>query len=509
MTRISTIFFILIFGIICAETIHAQATIGGDWRSDIENFAQRIVDAGFTPGFGVAVTKGDWVLYSDGFGVADVSTGRAVDDETRFYIASSTKALTATAVVMLAKKGKLDLNATVSFYLPSLQFRPPLDADSVTIKDLLTMTDGIEDRLPVGLRTAYTGQFTIELLFELLSDYGPAESGNVFDYSNLPYNILGLVIGKVAADSLYHGVWKSVVQQEVLNPLNMIHTSAYRSDLELDEIAMPHRFLSDGQFKRIRLAKKDANLHAAGGIFTTAQDLAKFVAVHASKGLLNGKRIFPQKTIAATHFKYVKQDREFGTIHRFGWGYGWDLGTWENKMIVHRFGSFAGYFSHMSFIPKYEMGVVVLTNGQYLSFLGANLLATYIYDRLIGTPNLEKKYAKRLNQAKKQRSEFIHALTKNLAERHARLEPLPHPLSDYAGIYENPKLGRMEWRLVADGLEVRMGVARCRAEIFNAKENKLRITLTGGGTTVEFNFPKGGRRAQSIHWQGYTLKRIK
>jgi CubicO group peptidase (beta-lactamase class C family) len=491
-----------------ADSLHAQATIGGDWRADIENFAQQIVDAGLTPGFGVAVTKGDWVLYSDGFGVADESIGRAIDDETRFYIASSTKALTATAVVQLAEKGKIDLEAPVTRYLPNLQFRPPLDASSISIKDLLTMTDGIEYRSPVVLRTAYTGQFTTDLLIKLLSDYGPAESGKSFDYGNLPYNILGLVLGKVAADSLHPGAWKSVVRQEVLMPLNMAHTSAYRSKLELDQIAMPHEFLPDKSFQRVRLAKDDANLHAAGGHFTTAPNLAKFVAAHASEGLFNGERIFPKQAIAATHKNYVKQDRKFGSFQRVGWGYGWDLANWQDKTVVNRFGGFAGYFSHMSFMPKYEIGVVVLTNGPFISSIGADLLATYIYDKLLGIKNIEKKYAARLEKIQDRLPKQIKGMEKQLAERRKRLEPLPHPLSDYAGIYENSKLGRMEWRVVADGLEVRMGVARSRAEVFKAKENKLRIKLTGGGTIAEFKFPENGGPAQSINWQGYTLRRV-
>src|SRR5687767_4804217 len=104
----------LLATLLVAPPLHAQATIGGDWRADVAAFAERLVDAGLAPGMGVAVTQGDWVLYAGGFGVADQASGRRVDEDTAFYIASSTKALTATAVVLKAARGEIDLSAPVT-----------------------------------------------------------------------------------------------------------------------------------------------------------------------------------------------------------------------------------------------------------------------------------------------------------------------------------------------------------------------------------------------------------
>lgn len=481
----------------------AQATLGGDWRADMERYAERLVEAGLTPGMGIAVTQGDWVLYSGGFGHADLSSGRGVGAETVFYIASSTKALTATAVVLLAERGVLELDAPVTRYLPDLRLKPPLDAGEITIWSLLTLTHGIEDGGPVVHRTAYTGDFTDAQLIALLADYGPAETGTNFNYGNLGYNILGLVLDAVA-----EGTWKDVVQREVLDPLGMTSASAHLSRLDPALVAMPHELVPGAGFQRIRLGKTDETLHAAGGHFATAADLGRFVAAHASGGLLDGKRIFPHDAVVSMHQPHVPQDRAFGPFHRFGWGFGWDIGTFEEKTVVHRFGSFAGYRSHMSFLPEHGIGVVVLVNGDGPASPGADLMATYIYDRLLETPGAEETYAARfagldsLNTARNAQGVQL------LAERAARLAPLPHPLDAYAGRYENPHVGRMEWRVVAGGLEVRMGAAWCRAEVYAAAENKLRITLTGGGEVVAFTFPPAGGPAASLEYDGRSLVRI-
>ena len=106
------------------------------WADDVARFAERVVDLGIAPGLGIAVSQGDRVLWSGGFGVADAATGRTVDERTAFYIASSTKALTATAVILEAARGEIDLAAPIERYIPGLRLRPPL-AETVTIADLL------------------------------------------------------------------------------------------------------------------------------------------------------------------------------------------------------------------------------------------------------------------------------------------------------------------------------------------------------------------------------------
>ena len=75
---------------------HPQATPGGEWRDDVARFAQSLVHAQLVPGMGIAVTQGDRVVDSRAFGHADAASRRRADQRMAFYIASSTKALTAT-----------------------------------------------------------------------------------------------------------------------------------------------------------------------------------------------------------------------------------------------------------------------------------------------------------------------------------------------------------------------------------------------------------------------------
>lgn len=483
-------------------TARAQATIGGDWRADVSAFARRVVDAGLTPGMSVAVARGDWVVYARGFGTTDMDTGAPVTGDTPFYIASTTKSFTALAVVLAAERGDLDLDAPMVRYLPGAELPDGVPRESITLRDLLEMTHGLSGNGPIVLRTAFTGQFTRPQLLELLRYHEPTGRKGTFAYNNLGYNLLGLVL-----EARYGGSWKEAVRREVLDPVGMDHTSAWLSRLDPGEIAMPHRLDPDG-FRRVRLDKADENLHAAGGHFASARDLARYLAVHLGGGMLEGRRVLPERPVLDTHVKRVDQDRTFGPFHRFGWAWGWDLGTWEGDTLVHRFGGFAGYRSHVSFMPSHGIGVVVLVNGGGGSSPASDLVATYVYDRLLGKPDLEARYSKRLDSLGTASADLRQRRAEGMAKRRARLAPLSHPLEDYAGTYESPVLGTMTWRVVAGGLELHMGVVRSRAEVYDAKEDQLRFEVGGGGVVADFSFPEDGGPARSVTAVGETFTRV-
>lgn len=489
----------LLLGSLQGEATHAQAFIGGDWRADVDRFAEQLVEMGSVAGMGIAIVHGDWIIYTRGVGQADAETGRAVGADTYFYIASSSKALTATAASLKAARGELDLDAPVVKNLPELQ-DTAWDEEGVTLHELLAMKHGMADGGPVVFRTAFSGEFSRSKLLALLGEYRPSGDGKVFDYGNLGYNMLGLVM----SDRETAG-WKDAVSSEVLEPLGMSETTAYLSRIDPDRIAMPHT-VSTVPTTRVPLAKTDANLHAAGGHFTTARSLARFVAAHLTGGTVSGNRLLPGQPLLLTHKKQVEQDREFGEYRRVGWGYGWDLGKYNGESLIHRFGGFLGYRSHMSFMPEHDVGVVVLAN---TVTPGVDLMANYIYARLLEGGEIDERFNGKANELKKEDAEFRKRNAERLAERANRKAPLPRPLKAYTGVYRNSALGTMEWREIAGGLEVRIGVVHSRAEVFDASKDALRYEVAGRGGVAEFKFDAGQSAASAIIVQDREFKRIK
>lgn len=457
-----------------------------------EPIARRAMATGSTPGMAIAVVRGDRIVWQAGFGDADRERHAAVVPTTRFYIASTSKALTALAAARLAARGALDLDAPLSRALPGAVFAEGVHGDSIRVRDLLTHTHGIDPAGPISLRVAFTGEYTNDELLHLLRAHAAAKAGRAFAYSNLGYDLAGIVL---SPDAL--GGWKEVVRREVTAPLRMTSTTAWRSRVPEARLAQPYEMGPQG-FERIRLAKEDANIGPAGGHFSTAGDLARLVIAELNEGWIDGRPVIEADAIRESQRMQASQDRDFGGIHRHGWGLGWDLGVFDGDTLVHRFGSFAGYRSHVSFMPGHDCGVVVLTNGGGASSALADRVAFAIYDRLLGRADADGRLDSSLVALRELRDKGLDRIRADREKRAARQQPLPLPLPAYAGTFSNPLYGTLTMRVVDGRLEAAMGVARSRVEVYDAGANALRLELFGGGDVAKAILSEDGRAVAAL-----------
>lgn len=456
------------------------------------------------PGFAVAVVKDNQVMYLEGFGYSDLEAKRKVTRDTVFYIASSAKAFFGLTAALLDEEKKIDLDAPLSRYLPNLKMQPPLSTDDITLRALLTHTHGIDPGAPVVFRTAFSGEFTPELLISLLQKYKPASAGRAFRYSNLGYNIAGL-----ALDSYLKVGWKELIRRNVLKPLKMTSTTLYRSKVDPQRLAMPYYLSADG-YARVAYAKNDANMHAAGGIVTTAEDLAKWLQVNINAGRVGNKQIFPAAVIEETQRKFADQQTTFAEVKRYGYGLGWNLGTYEGDALVHHHGGFSAFYAHISFMPQHRLGVAVLAHEGTVGGRLAEVVANHIYDTLLAKPTVKEKESRTIADFLKQVKLRREALMTHRAERAARQKPLQHSLEAYAGVYENPDFGHMEWRVVNGKLEASMGLLRSVAEVFDATKESLRVELTPGqGDVARFIFGENDTQAARVEYNGQRFERVK
>lgn len=487
--------------LVAAAKPHTSAAEAKVDRARLDAFVERAMRLEVAPGLAVVVVKGKERSYARGFGYADREARRRVGPETLFYIASTTKSFTALAAALMQHRGAVDLDAPLSRSLKGARLHPSLSADSITLRDLLTHTHGISQDGPVVFRTAFTGDFTDPLLLELLAEHPPASTGRAFAYGNLGYVVAGLVLQAVDGRS-----WKEIVQREVLQPAGMKATSAWRSKVRDDRVAVPYEVDVAG-FRRLRAVKSDANMHAAGGHFSTILDLARYLEAHLNDGRIEGRQVYPAAVMAETRRKQADQNRKYGEIERFGWGLGWDLGRMDGELLVHRFGGFPGYHCHLSFMPERGIGVAVLVNEANGGSQLAALVAGYAYELWLGRPDIDARYAQKLEALRDQAVKYRAKLAADQAERASRSQALPRPLEAYAGIYESRRLGRIELQTAGGRLMARMGVLASPVEAYDATHDKLRVELTGSGSIVEMGFPPEGGVASRLTYQGEEFTR--
>ena len=343
---------------------------------DVESFLAELRQLGIEPGLAITIVSGDEVLLETACGTADAATGRTATTDTRFYIASSTKSFTALAVALLAHEGKLDLAAPLSRYFPGITLAKPLSADAITLRDLLTHRSGLGNEASTW-RAAYTGEYDHDLLVSLIDDSTPRESGQAFYYSNYGYVLTSLIL-----EQQFERSWKDIVRDEVLLPAGMTATTAYPSRIPEKEKTRPHAWA--GGSNRLSLEKSDATMHAAGGHYTTAGDMARWLQVQLHDGVVGGRRVFPEGVVASTHLPIAQVDEDFYTYHRSGYGLGWYIADYEGEKMLHHFGSFVGARAHVSFLPEHGIGVAVLMNdASPVTFNLPDMLANIVYDRVL------------------------------------------------------------------------------------------------------------------------------
>lgn len=450
-----------------------------DAAADIDAFIRRaMAEVETVPGLSIAVVQGDAVVMTAGYGVADVVTRRPVDADTRFYIASATKSFTALAFAARATRGELDLDAPLSCTYPDSGLSLDI-AGSTSLTDLLVHRSGLSNNA-LTFRYAYSGDAGPETMRRLAAETRRDEEAppGVFRYSNLGYNL---------ATTLAGGDWRALVQDEVLTPAGLSRTTA--------SIAEARRtgFLALGHFgdrpdgPRVSpLQKTDATMHSAGGLVSTAHDMARWLELQLNDGVIDGERVFPAGLVASTHQMRVGQERRFGDYHRDGYGLGWNLGSYRGERLVHHFGNFSGSRAHVSFMPDHRIGVAVMVNEDLAAGELADVVANHVYDRLLDRPDLVEASDDAIAGLRARRDQRRSALAAARAERATRPWRLSRSASSYAGAYDSARMGTLRLEATPDGLVATMGPLRALAEPYDEAET-VRVELVPfQGETLRF-----------------------
>lgn len=234
------------------------------------------------PGAAVAVVVGDRVVWTRGFGVANVETGAPVTPDTLFQIGSVTKSFTAAAILSAASQGALALDRPASTYVSGLT--PCVGAPTLT--QLLSHTGGLIDEPdefgPQGEDGlgAYQRSWT--------SEYCMLAPGRTFSYSNSGFALAGLALQEVDKKP-----FADVMRARVLTPLGMTRTTFRPTEAMTWPLAVGHRRNNDGKFEVVRPLANDARLWPAGTLYSSANEMARFVVALMNDGRLEGRQGLP------------------------------------------------------------------------------------------------------------------------------------------------------------------------------------------------------------------------
>lgn len=486
---------LLAAALVCAAG-EARAQDRAAFGAAMDAFASRAMQrVEAAPGLAVAVVDERGLVHAAGFGVADVATGAAVTTETRFYIASATKSFTALSLAAMARRGEVDLDAPLADWAPPSGV--PADiAARITLIDLLSHRSGV-DNDPIAFRVAYSGDWTPEVLWRLTAETRPrATPYGQFVYANAGYNL-----ATVLSERRWGRDWRDMVEDEVLTPLGMTATTARIDTARASGavVAAGHFGRIPGQAERSPLQKTDATMQSAGGLISTANDMALWLEAQVNDGRVAGRQVFPAGLIASTHVSQAAQDTTFGPYVRTGYGLGWQVGRYGDGVLIHHFGNFSGSRAHVSFMPQRRLGVVVMVNEDAFSGDLADVVANYAYDWFAGLPDIEAVYDAKLDALIAERDRRRTGIAGAVEARAKRARTLSLPNAAYVGDYVNPAYGSLTIRETGERLSVAIGVQQAVADYLTEPEG-LRVEPTPfRGEGVVFKLDADGRPASLVY----------
>lgn len=293
-----------------ADTVLAAAPVLT--ASDIEAFLDGIVplqiDRDNIAGATIAVVKDGNLLFSKGYGYADVANKKPVSPEgTLFRPGSVSKLFTWTAVMQQVEQGKLDLDRDVNEYL---DFKiPDVFEQPITLKHILTHTPGFEEQI----KDLFVVDTNPPNLGEYVKTHIPTRiypPGKVPAYSNYATALAGYIVERVSGMP-----FNDYVDANIFKPLGMTK-STFAQPLPAD--------LADGMSKGYRLATDEAvpfemvTAFPAGSLSATAADMSKFMLAHLQGGEMNGQRILKPETAKLMHTRlFALDDAAHGMAHGF------------------------------------------------------------------------------------------------------------------------------------------------------------------------------------------------
>lgn len=406
---------------------------------DLDAYVQRAMKTFEVPGISLAIVKDDAVVTAKGYGVRKIGDPTPVDAKTLFGIASNTKVFTATALGLLVEENKIKWDAPVIQYLPWFQMWDPFVTRELTVRDLLVHRSGLG--LGAGdLLWWPPSTYNRKEIARRLRYIRPATSfRSAYAYDNVLYLIAGEVIEAVSGQS-----WEEFVSSRVLAKVGMTSSNVRHSAAAAGgNIATPHARI-DGVVRPIAPFDSD-NTNPAGGINSNAEDMAKWVLVQLSGGLLaDGSRLFSSDTARqlatlVTPMPIGDPPPELAALRpNFnGYALGLQARDYRGRKVVAHTGGLPGYVSRVLMVPETKLGIVVLTNQE--SSEAFDSITYHIVDHYLGAPPTDwiEAYSKVKNR---RAGETVTAEKKATSARDTSSRP-SLPLERYVGTYRDAWYG--------------------------------------------------------------------
>jgi CubicO group peptidase (beta-lactamase class C family) len=303
------------------------------------------------PGLGVALIDDQTVVWKGGVGFTDRSGKQPVTADTLFSLQSISKTYTATAFMMAVGRKQISLDDQVAKLIPGFHLNnrwKTTDLQKMTFRHLLSHLGGLCHEAPIGNNYGEWHCSFDDHIKSVFDTWLKCPVGERYRYSNLGIDLAGYALAQRTG-----APFTEYMRQELLEPLGM-------SSSTFDQArALANNVRARGHIDGREVPALEVPMLAAGGLYASAGDMAKFVSFHLAGGVAGGRRLVPAEVLREM---YVPQLSRSGLSA--GYGLGVSSRPYHGGTLLFHGGGGYGYATDQRWAPEYGVGIVMLSNGE-------------------------------------------------------------------------------------------------------------------------------------------------
>jgi CubicO group peptidase (beta-lactamase class C family) len=494
---IKIIFILIVASFLVNPALFAEKKASSDDFKGFPGFVESMLKDWDVPGTAIVVVKDGKIVFAEGFGYRNVEKKLKVTPDTLFAIGSCTKAFTAAALGILVDEGKLEWEKPVRDYLPTFKLQDNFASEQMTAMDLVTHRSGLPRHDPIW----YGSTASREELFNRLQYLEPSKGFRAaYQYNNLMFMTAGYMAGKIAGTS-----WEELVRTKLFAPLGMNNSNFSVEDSQkTDDFSLPYSKRNE-KITSVPFRKIDV-IGPAGSINSSVNDMAKWLLLNLNNGKIGDKTIISEANLTLMHTPQMVMGGSLNVDEEFlytAYGMGWMIDSYRGHPVVFHGGGIDGFISFVTFLPRDNAGIVVLTNSDSGGSRLSSIIAYNLYDRILKLPQVP--WSKRFKERDEKAEKLGEKSKKNEDTDRKIGTTTSHPLEDYTGKFENPGYGVITiekggdtLKAVYNGIEYKVehyhyDIFELSTEIFG--EQKLKASfltdLKGNINSVKFALQAG------------------
>lgn len=429
MKRVFSLLFLLSSFVVLAQKNPPDKKV-----QDFEAYILKAQKEWEVPGMAVAVVKDGKVLLAKGFGVKELGTNQAVDAQTQFSCASTTKAMTAVCIGMLVDEGKLKWDDAVVTHLPEFQLYDPYITREIKIRDLLVHDTGLGNADFLWDIMKVSSDEILEKMRYVKPSYSLRSS---FIYQNIFYLAAGKVIEKVSGKP-----WGVFVKERIFQPLQMTRTVPFIREADVTNQTKPH-YNIEGKITVITHTVAD-EIGPAGSVWSSIDDMSKWMICMLDSSKYADGRLLTKKTWMEM-FKpqvIVPAEQFYPTMQltKPNWttyGLGWFQHDYKGKKVNFHTGSLAGAIAINAQLPEEKLGIYVFGNYDHAEVRHALIYKAFDHFALGGTRDWSADFLKLYKNI----NAGYEKMQKDFEAKRVMDTKTTFELDAYTGTYSDPLYG--------------------------------------------------------------------